>query len=104
LASFFEPTLIITTTKKCASLPHQNFGNWPEKLINFFVWPYSYHQVSKSCLSLSVYFVCFRMAAGTAHGFVLFDYAQKKPIASRCTLNPGQTKKFISFSGQFPKF
>jgi hypothetical protein len=33
------------------------------------------------------------MAAGTAHGFVLFDYAQKKPIASRCTLNPGGMPK-----------
>ena len=40
-------------------------------------------------LLLFILFVCFRMAAGTAHGFALFDYAQKKPIATRCTLNPG---------------
>lgn len=28
------------------------------------------------------------VAAGTAHGFALFDYMQKKPVMSRCTLNP----------------
>jgi hypothetical protein len=45
----------------------------------------------------------FRVAAGTAHGFTLFDYTQKKEIASKCTLNPqdhtgdpnlSRTKKF----------
>lgn len=30
----------------------------------------------------------FRLAAGTAHGFALFDYLQKKPVMSKCTLNP----------------
>ena len=29
----------------------------------------------------------FSVAAGTAHGFGLFDYAQKKQVANRCTLN-----------------
>ncbi|GFR33149.1 lethal(2) giant larvae protein homolog 1 [Trichonephila clavata] len=28
------------------------------------------------------------VAAGTAHGFALFDYIQKKPVMSKCTLNP----------------
>lgn len=28
------------------------------------------------------------LAAGTAHGFTLFDYLQKKAVMSRCTLNP----------------
>ena len=27
-------------------------------------------------------------SAGTAHGFALFDYIQKKPVMSKCTLNP----------------
>ncbi|XP_071041650.1 lethal(2) giant larvae protein homolog 1 isoform X2 [Parasteatoda tepidariorum] len=28
------------------------------------------------------------VAAGTAHGFALFDYIQKKSVMSKCTLNP----------------
>ncbi|GBM95723.1 Lethal(2) giant larvae 1 [Araneus ventricosus] len=28
------------------------------------------------------------LAAGTAHGFALFDYIQKKAVMSKCTLNP----------------
>lgn len=28
------------------------------------------------------------IAAGTAHGFGLLDYVQKKPVMSKCTLNP----------------
>ncbi|KAG8174350.1 hypothetical protein JTE90_005791, partial [Oedothorax gibbosus] len=28
------------------------------------------------------------LAAGTAHGFALFDYLQKKAVMSKCTLNP----------------
>ncbi|KFM68057.1 Lethal(2) giant larvae protein-like protein, partial [Stegodyphus mimosarum] len=28
------------------------------------------------------------LSAGTAHGFALFDYIQKKPVISKCTLNP----------------
>ncbi|GIX73484.1 lethal(2) giant larvae protein homolog 1 [Caerostris extrusa] len=28
------------------------------------------------------------VAAGTAHGFALFDYIQKKTVMSKCTLNP----------------
>lgn len=29
------------------------------------------------------------VASGTAHGFTLFDYIQKKEVLSRCTLEPG---------------
>lgn len=28
------------------------------------------------------------LAAGTAHGFGLYDFAQKKPVMAKCTLNP----------------
>lgn len=37
---------------------------------------------------IMVKFFVDRVAAGTAHGFGLFDYAQKKEVTSRCTLNP----------------
>lgn len=37
---------------------------------------------------IMVKFFADRVAAGTAHGFGLFDYAQKKEVTSRCTLNP----------------
>ena len=37
---------------------------------------------------LSVYIAFYRVGAGTAHGFGLLDYVQKKEVASRCTLNP----------------
>lgn len=41
------------------------------------------------CVALiMVKFFVDRVAAGTAHGFGLFDYAQKKEVTSRCTLNP----------------
>ena len=42
-----------------------------------------------ACTALAFHSEWQLMAAGTAHGFALFDYAQKKPIATRCTLNPG---------------
>lgn len=42
----------------------------------------------KHCPSWLECFAC-RVAAGTAHGFGLFDYAQKKQVAYRCTLNVG---------------
>lgn len=28
------------------------------------------------------------LAAGTGHGFLLFDYQQNKPVMHKCTLNP----------------
>ena len=30
----------------------------------------------------------YRVSIGTAHGFGLFDYAQKKEVFTKCTLNP----------------
>ena len=30
----------------------------------------------------------YRVGAGTAHGFGLLDYVQKKEVTNRCTLNP----------------
>ena len=30
----------------------------------------------------------YRVSTGTAHGFGLFDYAQKKEVFTKCTLNP----------------
>ena len=30
----------------------------------------------------------FRMAVGTAHGFGIVDYAQRRLVHSKCTLNP----------------
>ncbi|CAG2248230.1 LLGL [Mytilus edulis] len=41
-----------------------------------------------ACTALAFHSEWQLMAAGTAHGFALFDYAQKKPVATRCTLNP----------------
>lgn len=41
-----------------------------------------------ACTALAFHSEWQLLAAGTAHGFALFDYAQKKPIATRCTLNP----------------
>ena len=31
---------------------------------------------------------CFSAAAGTAHGYGVFDYAQKKEVFTKCTLSP----------------
>lgn len=41
-----------------------------------------------ACTSLSINSEWQVGAAGTAHGFALFDYCQKIGITSRCTLNP----------------
>lgn len=41
-----------------------------------------------ACTSLTINSEWQVGAAGTAHGFALFDYCQKKGITSRCTLNP----------------
>ncbi|KAL8593324.1 hypothetical protein ACOMHN_009977 [Nucella lapillus] len=40
-----------------------------------------------ACTALSFHSEWQLVAAGTNHGFGLFDYAQKKPVAYRCTLN-----------------
>lgn len=41
-----------------------------------------------ACTALAFHSEWQLVAAGTAHGFGLFDYAQKKEVTSRCTLNP----------------
>lgn len=38
-----------------------------------------------------------RVSAGTAHGFALFDYIQKKAVMSKCTLNPNGKQLFKYF-------
>ena len=42
---------------------------------------------SKTILLLTILFL-YRVSTGTAHGFGLFDYAQKKEVFTKCTLNP----------------
>ncbi|KAK7501290.1 hypothetical protein BaRGS_00007415 [Batillaria attramentaria] len=42
-----------------------------------------------ACTALAFHSEWQLVAAGTAHGFSLFDYAQKKQVAFRCTLNVG---------------
>ncbi|CAH1794883.1 unnamed protein product [Owenia fusiformis] len=41
-----------------------------------------------ACTALAVQTEWQLIAAGTAHGYGLFDYAQKKEVATKCTLNP----------------
>lgn len=41
-----------------------------------------------ACTSLAVQSEWQLVAAGTAHGFGVFDYVQKKEVNSKCTLNP----------------
>ena len=38
------------------------------------------------------------VGAGTAHGFGLLDYSQKKEVTSRCTLNPQGTQHLVNTS------
>ncbi|XP_041364790.1 lethal(2) giant larvae protein homolog 1-like isoform X2 [Gigantopelta aegis] len=40
-----------------------------------------------ACTAMTVHSEWQLVAAGTAHGFGLFDYVQKKEVATRCTLN-----------------
>ncbi|XP_064624908.1 lethal(2) giant larvae protein homolog 1-like isoform X2 [Lineus longissimus] len=56
-----------------------------------------------ACTAITMHATWQIIAAGTAHGFTLFDYNQKKEITSKCTLNPqdhtgdpnlSRTKKF----------
>lgn len=42
-----------------------------------------------ACTALAFHSEWQLVASGTAHGFSLFDYAQKKQVAFRCTLNVG---------------
>ncbi|KAK7111660.1 lethal(2) giant larvae protein homolog 1-like isoform X2 [Littorina saxatilis] len=42
-----------------------------------------------ACTALALHSEWQLVAAGTAHGFGLFDYAQKKQVTFRCTLNVG---------------
>jgi len=41
-----------------------------------------------ACTALALHSEWQLVAAGTGHGFALLDYAQKKEVATRCTLNP----------------
>jgi len=36
------------------------------------------------------------VAAGTAHGFGLLDYVQKKEVTNKCTLNPHGMKLLVT--------
>lgn len=57
----------------------RNNGLITRHLLSFGEWVFSI---------IMVKFFVDSVAAGTAHGFGLFDYAQKKEVTSRCTLNP----------------
>ncbi|KAL3875892.1 hypothetical protein ACJMK2_033799 [Sinanodonta woodiana] len=41
-----------------------------------------------ACTALAIHSEWQLVGAGTAHGFALFDYQQKKAVTTRCTLNP----------------
>uniref|UniRef100_T1IK87 Uncharacterized protein n=1 Tax=Strigamia maritima TaxID=126957 RepID=T1IK87_STRMM len=41
-----------------------------------------------ACTALALHTEWGLVAAGTAHGFTLLDYIQKKPVIFKCTLNP----------------
>lgn len=41
-----------------------------------------------TCTALALHSEWQLVAAGTGHGFGVFDYVQKKEVASKCTLNP----------------
>ena len=48
--------------------------------------------------------IILRVSAGTAHGFALFDYIQKKAVMSKCTLNPNGKcilRVFIKYPNYF---
>ncbi len=42
--------------------------------------------------------LAFSLATGTAHGFALFDYAQKKEVYTKCTLNPSGRTFFFDLT------
>ncbi|KAL5019307.1 hypothetical protein ScPMuIL_005029 [Solemya velum] len=44
-----------------------------------------------ACTALAFHSEWCLLGAGTAHGFAVFDYLQKKEVTSRCTLNPSGT-------------
>jgi len=44
-----------------------------------------------------VVLVCYRLAVGTAHGFGVVDYAQKKSVFEKCTLGPPGDAHFCTY-------
>ena len=55
----------------------------------FVVFVFKYCEMFKYLTNPLLFFpLSFSVAAGTGQGFALLDYAQKKEVATRCTLNP----------------
>ena len=68
-----------------------------ENLLQVYSTPINeliHHGEGRVCLSnkehcvLNVPVLFCRVAAGTAHGFGVFDYSKKTEVATKCTLNP----------------